>query len=65
LQNLDRERTIVMMDSIFRGLRTNWNAMLALCLVLAVIAIYLGPGYFFLTWFFGGCGYIIHIALKR
>ena len=53
------------MDGIFRGLRTNWNAMLALCLVLTVIAIYLGPGYFFLTWFFGGCGYIIHIALKR
>ncbi len=53
------------MDGIGRSLRQNWDFGLALLLVYAAIGINLGPGFFFLTCFLHGCGYIIHTALKR
>ncbi len=59
-------RTIdAIMDGIGRSLRQDWDFVVALLLVYAAIGINLGPGYFFLTWFLHGCGYIIHTALKR
>lgn len=47
------------------GLRENWDALLALSLAFLAIALNLGPGYYFLTWYLVGCGYIIRVALKR
>ena len=49
----------------FRSLSGNLDALVALLLVYAVIAIYLGPGFFFAAWFLNGCAYIIHVALRR
>ncbi len=49
----------------FRSLSRNWDMLVAFLLVYAVIAIYLGPGYFFAAWFLNGCAYIIHTALRR
>jgi hypothetical protein len=46
-------------------LRRNVDAVIAVVLVYAVIAIYLGPAYFFVVWFLNGCGYIIWQALRR
>ena len=66
LQFFSRRRTIdAIMDGIGRSLRQNWDFALALLLVYAAIGINLGPGFFFLTGFLHGCGYIIHTALKR
>jgi hypothetical protein len=47
------------------SLRRNWDALLAFGLVWTTIAIYLGPGYYFLFLYLLGCGYIIKLALKR
>ena len=65
LQFSPGRRTIEAMDGIGRSLRHNWDFVLALLLVYFAIGINLGPGYFFLTGFLHGCGYIIHTALKR
>lgn len=54
-----------MMVGWLRSLSGNWDALVALLLVYAVIAIYLGPGFFFAAWFLNGCAYIIHVALRR
>ncbi len=43
----------------------NWDAVLAILLVYVVVAIYLGPGYYFLLWYISLCGYVIRTALKR
>ena len=53
------------MNGLLRSLHENWNLVVACCLVYAVIGIYLGPGFFFLTWFLNLCGLIIHTALRR
>jgi hypothetical protein len=53
------------MDGLFRSLRSNWEVVTAFLLVYVVIALYLGPGFFFLAWFLNGCAYIIHLALRR
>ncbi len=53
------------MVDIVRSLRSNLDAALAAMLVSMAIAIYLGPAWFFVSWFLSGCGYIIHFALKR
>lgn len=55
---------LVMVD-IVRSLRRNLDAAVAMMLVSMAIAIYLGPAWFFVAWFFGGCGYITYTALKR
>ena len=54
----------VMVDWV-RSMSRNWDALVAFLLVYAVIAIYLGPAYFFAAWFLNGCAYIIHVALRR
>ena len=53
------------MVDIVRSLRGNLDAALAVMLASMAIAINLGPAWFFVAWFLGGCGYIIHTALKR
>ena len=53
------------MVEFVRSLRRNWDAAAAITLVSMAIALYLGPAWFVVAWFLGGCGYIIHIALKR
>lgn len=45
--------------------RQNWDAFLAFTLVWIAIAVSLGPVYYFLALYFGGCAYIIKIALSR
>ncbi len=46
-------------------LRQNWDALLAIMLVYVVVAIYLGPAYYFVLWYVSLCGYVIRTALKR
>ncbi len=53
------------MTTWLQTLRQNWDALLAVVLVYAVIAIYLGPVYYFVFWYVSLCGYIIRTALKR
>jgi hypothetical protein len=53
------------MSEWLQGLRRNWDVILAFSLVFIVIGMYLGPGYFFLTWYVLGSAYIIRVALKR
>ncbi len=43
----------------------NWDAVLAFTLFFLVIAIYGGPGYYFLVWWLLGSLYILHVALRR
>lgn len=47
------------------GIRKNWDSLLAFSLAFLAVALNLGPGYFFLAAYLGGCGYIIRFALKR
>jgi hypothetical protein len=49
----------------FSTLRENWHALLAVVLISAAVAIYLGPGYYFALCYVSLCGYVIHTALKR
>jgi hypothetical protein len=56
---------MIPMEGIGRWLRSNWDAVAATLAVFAAIAIILGPAWFFLTWYFGGCGYIVYQCLKR
>jgi hypothetical protein len=53
------------MQGWLEPLRRNLDAVIAIVLVYTVIAIYLGPVFFFVAWFLNGCGYIIWIALRR
>lgn len=53
------------MSNWLHQLGQNWDALLAILLVYVVVAIYLGPGYYFLLLFVSGCGYVIRTALKR
>lgn len=53
------------MAGFARSLRRNWDAALAIALVYMAIAIYLGPAFVFVACFVSGCGYIVHVALKR
>jgi len=45
--------------------RSNWDALLALTLAFVAIAVTLGPGYYFATWYLVGCAYVTRTALKR
>jgi hypothetical protein len=53
------------MGDWFRNLRDNWDAVLALGLAWLIIALYLGPAYYFIGLFVLGCVYIIRYAVKR
>ena len=53
------------MSNWLKSIRDNWDAILALGLSWLVIAVYLGPGYYFLILFVLGCLYIIRYAVKR
>ena len=53
------------MGNWLRTAGPNWDALLAILLVYAVVAIYLGPGWYFLVWYVCLCGYVIRVALKR
>ncbi len=45
--------------------RQDWNALLAILLVYAVVAIWLGPAYYFVLLYVCLCGWVIRTALKR
>ena len=53
------------MTELLRSLSRNWLPLLAFTLAYAAIILNLGPVWAVITWFLGGCGYIIHLALKR
>ena len=45
--------------------RQDWDALLAILLVYAAVAIWLGPGYYFALLYVCLCGWVIRTALKR
>ncbi|MHB8684309.1 MAG: hypothetical protein ACYC9X_08290 [Dehalococcoidia bacterium] len=45
--------------------RKDWAAILACCLCYLVVAVYLGPGYYFLLWWTVGSLYILRESLRR
>ncbi len=47
------------------ALRHEWDAVLAIFLIYIVVAIYLGPGYYFALWYMILCACIVRTALKR
>jgi hypothetical protein len=53
------------MMSWLEALRRDWDAVLAIFLIYVVVAIYLGPGYYFLLWYLTLCACVIRTALKR
>ncbi len=53
------------MSDWLRTAGQNCDALLAILLVYAVVAIYLGPGWYFLLLYVCLCGYVIRTALKR
>jgi hypothetical protein len=53
------------MASWFAALRRNWDAVLALSLFWAAVAIYLGPGYYFAVLYVLLCLLIARTALRR
>lgn len=44
--------------------RKNWDAFLAFFLCYIAIAIWLGPGYYFLVWWTIGSLYVLKVALE-
>lgn len=56
---------MIAMEGLTRWIRSNWDAVTAFVLAFTAIAIVLGPGWFFLTWYFAGCAYLIYLCLKR
>ncbi len=53
------------MSNWLRTAGQNWDALLAILLVYVVVAIYLGPAWYFILWYVALCGYVIRTALKR
>lgn len=52
------------MSDWLRSLVRNWDVLLGFSLAFLAVAIYLGPGYYFLLWYIIGCAYLIRAALK-
>jgi len=65
LKSLRESTYYRVMTNWLHQLGQNWDALLAILLVYIVVAIYLGPGYYFLLWYISLCGYVIRTALKR
>ncbi|HZP56378.1 MAG TPA: hypothetical protein VFC53_02345 [Dehalococcoidia bacterium] len=48
-----------------RTLRQNLDALVAFTLCFVAVAMYFGPGYYFLAWWTIGTLYLVRVALRR